>query len=156
MSLKRYMKGPVAYIAPTATLREAAHLMHDYCVGALVITEASKDVPAGVITDRDIVQMIAEGCDPDKATVAKHVRPTLRTVNVADELEDAVEAMRDHGLRRMPVVNNEGKLVGIVSFDDVIVALGRQIAYLASTVSGELEHERIQKSESVVAGELHR
>jgi CBS domain-containing protein len=156
MALHRYMKEPVAVIAHTATLREAARLMHDRCVGALVITDASKDAPTGIITDRDIVHMIADGCDPQKVTVDKHVRSALRTVAVSDELEDAVDTMRAYGLRRLPVVDNAGKLVGIIAFDDVVVALGRQIADLAATVSGELAQERDNKqhSESVVAGAL--
>lgn len=156
MALDKYMQGPVAVISHTATLREAARLMHDRCVGALVITDVSKDAPAGIITDRDVVHMIADGCDPQRDTVAKHVRATLRTVTVADELEDVVDTMRAYALRRLPVVDNAGKLVGIISFDDVIVALGKQISDLAATVNGELAQERAGKhrSESVVAGTL--
>ncbi len=142
MSLAQLTLAPVRTIQPTATLVEAARLMCEQSVGALVITDASGITPLGVITDRDLVWMISEGLDPRDATVNQFVRSSLQTVQVSDSLSDATRKMREAGVRRLPILDQESRLLGIVSLDDVLVLLGRELADVAAAITGELKHER--------------
>jgi CBS domain-containing protein len=142
MSLAQLTLAPVRTVQPSATVAEAARLMCDQSVGALVITDASGLTPLGIITDRDLVWMIAEGLDARDATVGQFVRSTLHTVRISDSLSDATKKMRENGVRRLPIIDHEGRLLGIVSLDDVLVLLGRELADAAAAIDSELAHER--------------
>lgn len=142
MSLAELTKGSVYTVQPGEKVAAAARRMCDHSVGALVITDASGVTPLGLITDRDIVWMIAEGLDPKVAEVGQFVHAPLHTVGVGDGLSDVLRAMREHGVRRLPIVDREARLVGIVSLDDVLVLLGRELADAAGAITGELQQER--------------
>jgi CBS domain-containing protein len=142
MSLAQLTQVPVRTIQQSATVAEAARLMCEQSIGALVITDESGETPLGIITDRDLVWMIAEGLDAREATVNQFVRSALRTVHVSESLSDATKKMRDSGVRRLPIVDQEGRLLGIVSLDDVLVLLGRELADVAGAITLEFEHER--------------
>jgi len=86
MSLAQLTQVPVRTIQPSATMAEAARLMCEQSIGALVITDASGVTPLGIITDRDLVWMIAEGLDAREATVNQFVRSPLQTVQVSESL----------------------------------------------------------------------
>ena len=142
MSLAHLTQKPVYTVQPDETVARAARLMCDNSVGALVITDASGVTPLGVLTDRDIVWMIAEGLDPKVAEVGQFVHAPLHTASITDSLSDAMHAMREHGVRRLPIVDREAHLVGIVSMDDVLVLLGQQLADASATITSELQQER--------------
>lgn len=142
MSLANLTQRPVRTIQATDTVAEAARLMCQYSVGALVITDASRVTPIGIITDRDLVWMVSEGWNPQEARVGQFVGAPLQTVRVTDSLSDAIRKMGEHGVRRLPIVNGESRLLGLVSLDDIVVLLGRQMADTAAAITGELDHER--------------
>ena len=142
MSLAQLTLAPVRTIQQSATMAAATRLMCDQSVGALVITDASGITPLGVITDRDLVWMIAEGLDARQATVDQFVRSSLQTVRVSDSLSDATKKMRESGVRRLPILDQESRLLGLVSLDDILVLLGRELADVAAAITSELEHER--------------
>jgi CBS domain-containing protein len=142
MSLTQLTMVPVRTVQPSTTVAEAARVMCDHAVGALVITDASEVTPLGIITDRDLVWMIAEGLDPRHATIDQFMRSSLQTVRIGESLADAARKMREHGVRRLPIVDQDGRLVGIVSLDDVLRLLGRELADVAAAIGSELEHER--------------
>jgi CBS domain-containing protein len=142
MSLAQLTQAPVQTIEPSATVAAAARMMCDQAVGALVITDASGVTPLGIITDRDLVWMIAEGLDPREATVSQFAGGSLQTVRVSESLSDAAKKMRESGVRRLPIVDQENRLLGIVSLDDILVRLGREFADVAAAITGELAHER--------------
>jgi len=142
MSLVHLTQGPVYTVQPDEKVAKAARMMCEHGVGALVITDASGVTPLGVLTDRDIVWMIAEGLDPKVAEIGQFVHDSLHTVSITDSLSAAMHAMREHGVRRLPIVDREARLVGIVSMDDVLVLLGRELADAAATITNELAQER--------------
>jgi CBS domain-containing protein len=142
MSLAKLTLASVRTVQPSTVVADAARLMCEESVGALVITDASGVTPLGIITDRDLVWMIAEGLNPREATVSQFVRGALQTVQVSDSLSDATKKMREGGVRRLPIVDQEERLLGIVSLDDIMVLLGRELADAAATITGELAHER--------------
>jgi CBS domain-containing protein len=142
MSLTKLTQKPVETITAAATVADAARLMCRSSVGALVITDDTELTPLGVITDRDLVWMVAEGLDPREAVVGQFVRERLHTVCVTESLSDVTAKMRTHGVRRLPIVDTEGRLLGIVSLDDVMVLLGKEMADAAAAIEAEVEHER--------------
>jgi CBS domain-containing protein len=141
MSLAALTQKPVYTVQPTETVARAARLMCDHSVGALVITDESGVTPLGVITDRDLVWLIAEGFDP-QAAVGQFVHSPLHTARVTDSLSEVTRKMQEHGVRRLPIVDQEARLIGMVSLDDVLVVLGRELAEVAGAISGELARER--------------
>lgn len=120
---------------PTMGLREAAQTMRKHQVGCLVVVhdEPHGPVPEGILTDRDLVtRALAAGCDVDAIAIG-HVMSSPPVVSREDAtLDELIAIMRGTGVRRLPVVNLRGALVGIVSADDVLVAL--------TGLSGELIH----------------
>ena len=134
MSLARF-KSPLAVIGVDDTLEQAAKLMRDRHVGSLVVTRAGR--PAGVITDRDIVvRAVAEGRDVIREKVGSFVTYDPVTVLVSNGIETVASRMRLHGVRRMPIVDETGAAVGIVTADDLLVLLGGEMA----SVCGGIEH----------------
>jgi len=153
MSLLAFTRKEVATVEPHTTVLGAARLMMERCVGALVISDASGEVARGVVTDRDLLSMVAEGLDPKTATVGCFVQSELHTARIDDSLADAIAAMRKHGVRRLPIVDTEGRLVGLISLDDILAVVGRELADVAGAVSEELEHERrLEKLREAIAG----
>lgn len=142
MSLIELTKRPLRCVERSCTLREAARRMVEHAVGALVVTDASGETPLHVMTDRDLVVMLAEGLGPDDATVDCLVHQPLQTIEVDADLAQAARRMRESHVRRLPIVDAQGRLVGIVSLDDLLVALGREMADVERTIRSEIAHER--------------
>ena len=142
MSLIELAARNVETVEPECTLVEASRRMVECSVGSLLITDPSGEVPLGIVTDRDLVALLAKGADPATETLASLTRSHLETVRVGEQLQHVTHKMRKFGIRRLPVLDVEGRLAGIVSMDDVLVLLGREMADIALAVEGELAHER--------------
>jgi signal-transduction protein with cAMP-binding, CBS, and nucleotidyltransferase domain len=105
---------------------EAAQRMRDEDIGALLVIEGS--TPRGLVTDRDlVVRVLAEDLEPGRTTVSEVCSPDLVTVAPGDDAGRAVQLMREHTLRRLPVMEN-GEAVGIVSLGDLAVELDPESA----------------------------
>ena len=97
---------------------EAARLMKSEDVGSLPILEGERLV--GMVTDRDIVlRVVAEGKDVQSATVGEIASRDLVTVDPQQDLDEALRLMAQHQVRRLPVVEEDGRLVGILAQADV-------------------------------------
>ena len=101
----------------------AAQRMHARNVGTLVVLDSEKK-PLGLVTDRDLaVRVIGNGHDPNQTTVGEIMTAFPRTVTEETPIEDALQIMRAGQCRRLPVVDEEGRLVGILSVDDILELL---------------------------------
>jgi CBS domain-containing protein len=110
-----------ATCATDDTLVDAAKAMRDGDFGAVVVTEG--DSVHGILTDRDIVvRSVADGNDPSSATVGEACTANPATLGPDDDISDAIEQVRAQDIRRLPVVDGEGRPVGIVSLGDLAVA----------------------------------
>jgi CBS domain-containing protein len=99
-------------------------------------------MPVGIVTDRDIViDVCAVDLNQNVITVGDIMTPELVTVREDEGLLQTVEIMRDKRVRRLPVIDNNGKLAGIVSIDDLFEALTAQMAEMARIIGREREHE---------------
>ncbi|MEV6655363.1 CBS domain-containing protein [Streptomyces sp. NPDC051219] len=110
---------PVTIEASTPIV-EAARRMREADIGAVLVQDGEE--LRGVVTDRDlVVRALAEGTDPRQTPVGSVCSETVVTVSPGDDIGKAVELMREHAVRRLPVVD-DGHAVGIVSLGDVAAA----------------------------------
>ena len=135
----------VVFIQREASVFEAASLMREHHVGDLVVMEEKhgRRTPVGILTDRDIVlEVIAEGVDLGGVVVGDIMSFELTTAGEDDDLFDTVKRMRTKGIRRLPVVDRAGALVGIVTVDDLLDLLAEQVSDLARIIQREQTRER--------------
>jgi CBS domain-containing protein len=146
MTVGEVCKHNVAVAARDETLVDAANHMRAFHVGDLVVVEErqGRRVPIGIITDRDIV---VGAVAPD----AGHL-DTLRVGDIMsrdpvvarehEPVESALKKMEEHGIRRLPVIDGDGALIGILTLDDALEFLTEQQIALVKTVAQGQRHER--------------
>lgn len=123
MQVKELMTDKIRAVDAESTIRQAAKGMADANVGALPVARERKLV--GMLTDRDItVRVVGEGLDPDSTTVGQAMTPEVFTLSENQDVAEAARSMRDRQVRRAPVMNGEGQVVGIVSLGDFAVKAG--------------------------------
>ncbi|MGE5624515.1 MAG: CBS domain-containing protein [Bacillota bacterium] len=135
----------VIFVHEDESVRRAAELMRRYHVGSLVVTKYgdAEQKPLGTVTDRDIVvEVIARDVDPDELTVGDIMGEKLVIASEDDELQDVLEVMRRRGIRRVPVVDKAGALIGVLALDDLLEAFAEGLGAMAEIVS----HQRFQES----------
>lgn len=125
--------------------------METHGVGMLVVVEG--DRPIGVVTDRDLaLGVLGRDLDPREALVGDLMTEPAATIE-EDRLWEASEVMRDRGIRRLPVVNGEGRLVGVITADDLLLSVGERSALLAAVVRRELTNESYTPPASIFGKE---
>lgn len=118
MQLKDVMSTDVQVISPDANLIEAARQMREGDFGMLPVGENDRMI--GAITDRDmVVRCLADGKDPKQTKVREAMSQGIDWCYEDDDIASAVQKMREHQIRRLPIVNREKRLVGIVSLGDL-------------------------------------
>lgn len=128
-----------------ATVQQAAELMRHQHVGDLVVVEQTdgEPIPVGIVTDRDIViSVIAPGLDPASMQVGDIMSAELMTASEDEDVYEATERMRFKGVRRLPVVNDLGHLVGIVSVDDLLTHMAGEMSELARISARQPSQEK--------------
>jgi CBS domain-containing protein len=117
-SVAEVMTRRVVYLSDDTPVDEAAQAMRDQGIGDVVVTHGP--TMAGLVTDRDIVvRAIAEGLPPKTTTIGTIASHELIMVEQAATVEEAVQAMRERGVRRLLVCDTDRKVVGIISLSDV-------------------------------------
>lgn len=131
----------VATIDANQTAQEAAELMRKLRVGTLVVTEADGELaPVGILTDRDLtVDVMADGLDPNEVLVADVMTANPLVAEEEEDVSDALDAMRNEGVRRVPVLNQDRALVGILALDDVMHLLARDMERMADIVGTQMD-----------------
>ena len=128
----------------TTTIVEAARLMRRYHVGDLVVVDEVQDrrVPVGMVTDRDmVVEVIAREQPFASCTVSAVMSATVVCVPETAGVIEAIQLMRSHGVRRVPVVDAGGALVGILAADDLLDLLAEELSALARIAPRGQERE---------------
>ncbi|MEA2483899.1 MAG: hypothetical protein QOC55_1846 [Thermoleophilaceae bacterium] len=118
MQVRNAMTDAILAVGPGHTLRDAAKAMTQKQVGAAVVNDPEQPGP-GIITERDILQSIGAGEDPDTECVADHLSANLTFASPDWSLERAAEAMVKGGFRHLVVVD-DGETVGILSIRDIV------------------------------------
>ena len=137
MSVKRICVREVDMADPHETVQVAARRMHDRKVGSLVVCSELKE-PIGMLTDRDLaVRVVAEGRDPGSTQVVDVMSDHPQNVQEDTPIENALRLMRAGPFRRLPVVADDGTLVGLVTLDDVLQLLTEEFHQIGSLLSRE-------------------
>jgi CBS domain-containing protein len=119
-SIRDVMSANPITMPVASTVSEAARTMREANIGDIIVLEG--DQLYGIVTDRDIVvRTVAEGRDPETATLGDICSREMTTLSPTDIVEDAVRLMRDKAIRRVPVIEN-GTPIGIVSLGDLAVS----------------------------------
>lgn len=127
MQIRDVMSNKVELIDPTTTIHDAARMMRDDDIGILPIAENDKLV--GVVTDRDIVvRTLAEGKDPTTTTVREAMSRRVLYCFDDQSVDEVADNMGEKQVRRLPVLNRNKRLVGIVSLGDLSLGGVRKAA----------------------------
>ncbi len=149
MKVRDFCNAQVVTVEPQASLREAALLMRNGHVGALVVVERKGGVerPVGLLTDRDIVVAViaVAGARPEGIRAVDAMSQPLVAVREDDNVFEAVEIMQQKAVRRLPVVGADGALRGIVTADDVLRVLSAELGNLAETLRWGRKRELEQR-----------
>lgn len=124
---------------------DCAKLMHDAHVGSLVVIEMKqgKPVPVGMLTDRDIaIEVVAFEAAPDALTAGDIMSGDPATATEGEDLLAVLATMRERGVRRLPVVDAAGTLVGIVAADNLWEVLAQEVDGLVRVIKAEQTRER--------------
>lgn len=125
MQLKDIMTQGAEVIAPEATLQEAAQKMQRFDIGPLPVCDGDRLI--GMLTDRDItVRAVAEGCDPKTTRVREAMTPDIAYCFEDQDVHEAAQVMEQYQIRRLPILNRNKRLVGLVSLGDLAVYTGNQ------------------------------
>jgi CBS domain-containing protein len=128
MKVKRAMHKGAMWISPDTPLLEIAKTMKEYDIGALPIGE--NDRLAGMVTDRDIVcRGVASGRDLSKLKARDVMTKGISYCREEDELKEALDVMEKRKIRRLPVINANKRMVGILSLGDVSHAATQELTF---------------------------
>jgi CBS domain-containing protein len=144
MPIGEFCNRSVVFATRKMSIAEAAQLMREYHVGDLVVVDVldGKRMPVGIVTDRDIVvEIVAKSLDYNAFTVGDIMSPQLISVQKNEGVFETIRLMRDQGIRRIPVVNQEGGLEGIMAADDMLDLLAEEMTELAKVAPREQARE---------------
>ena len=126
-------------------LNEAARLMRELHVGSLVVVEetVAGRLTVGLLTDRDIVTaVVARDLDPNTLTAGDVMSADPVTAREGDSVLDVLAAMRHRGVRRVPVTDAKGVLLGVITLDDVLGVLSEQLQAIVQAIQSEQQREK--------------
>jgi CBS domain-containing protein/acyl dehydratase len=117
ISVSEVMQSPVETVDRTTTAREAATRLDDSGIGSLVIVDGQR--PVGIVTDVDLTRLIADRIDPAQTAVESIMSSPVVTVTADESITAAARIIQEHDIKRLPVVDDNGDLVGIVTTTDL-------------------------------------
>ena len=150
--LKEFATTLVAVVEPETPARMVAQLMRRHHIGALVVVEAGdKNKPVGIVTDRDLVlELMAEGLDPAVFTAGDIMSVDLVRAHPDMDALDALQLMRKYRLRRLVISDDEGHLAGIVTIEDVLALMTREMADFASDLGSARDREARERNSDTI------
>lgn len=138
----------VITIHRNASVLEAAILMRKHHVGDVIVIEAHREklVPIGILTDRDIVvELVATELDCKVITTGDIMVANIVTIKESTGVFEAIQIMTSNGVRRLPVVDDEGELVGIMALDDLLILLAKELGSLTKLLTREQKNEATKR-----------
>ncbi|WP_305825315.1 CBS domain-containing protein [Massilia brevitalea] len=140
-TIQEVMTRDVQTISTQDSVQRAAQLMDELNVGAIPVVDDGKLV--GMVTDRDItVRSVAIGQDPASTRVNDVMSTDVRTCTVEQSVEDVLAQMADVQIRRVPVVDGNGQVIGIVSLGDVVTKAPSDVEQTLDEISTPSEPDR--------------
>ena len=162
MKVKEIMTGSPSVCDLNESLAEAARTMWDADCGVLPVLKDGTEV-VGIITDRDICMAMAmRDCNPAAVSAEEVITGEVYSVAPEDEIRAALELMQQHQVRRLPVINPEGELEGMLSLNDIVFKAQRrgngktpEIKYadVVETYKAICAHRTLEQSQAAAAGQ---
>lgn len=136
MPIGDYCQKPAATVSADETVRAAAQRMQREGLGSLAVVEGGR--PVGIVTDRDlVVETLCNRLDPGAVKVRELASQPLVTVEQDAPVREAVRRIRQAGVRRLPVVDEKGALVGVVAADDLVMLAAAELTALAVAIRAQ-------------------
>lgn len=137
MSVERICQCEVDVAELGETVIAIAERMRQRTVGCLVVLNDAQE-PIGIVTDRDLViRVLAEGKDPYATRIEEVMTTAPKIVSEGTAIEQAVGLMRSGAFRRLPVVDRTGKLLGILTLDDILMLLAEEFTQVGQLLDRE-------------------
>jgi CBS domain-containing protein len=139
MEIRQVMTDKVSFVGPDTRIPEVARIMRDEDIGSTPVVEDDRLI--GMVTDRDIVvRVVAEDKDPRAVTARAAMSPKILYCFDDQSVEDVLENMGDNQIRRLPVVNRDKRLVGVVSLGDLAKAASSKAGDALEEISQSTHH----------------
>jgi CBS domain-containing protein len=134
------MQREVITIDAQDSFAQAARVLHEHAISSVVVK--GRDRPSGIVTERDLVALVAEGLDPAGTKVGERMSRDLVTVQPKTDIAEAAKVMAEHGIRHLPVVDR-GKLAGIISIRDLMT-------WAVQEMTGDYELPDLERSSAAL------
>jgi signal-transduction protein with cAMP-binding, CBS, and nucleotidyltransferase domain len=132
----------VAFIGINSSARDAAWKMNEAQTGTLIVIAQNEAKPIGILTDRDLVlKVLARGASAEAVCVGNVMTRDVGTCRYDDDLFEAAQTMRRYGVRRLPVLDENGLVMGLITADDIYAALATHMRELWQALARERLHE---------------
>ncbi len=144
MSIGEFCMRTVVIAYRSTTIREAAQLMREHHMGDVVVVDETdgRGVPVGLLTDRDIViEVVAKGKEAETLRVNDVTSVPITSAREDMGVYETVQLMRRKGVRRLPVVDESGQLIGIITLDDLLELFAGEISGLVKVIKKERQKE---------------
>jgi CBS domain-containing protein len=147
MSIGRICVREVDTARPDESVAVIAERMHQRSVGALVVTNDTDHV-VGIVTDRDLVsRVLAKGLSPTETPVRDVMTVSPKTISEWTQIESALLIMRSGRFRRIPVVDHDSKLVGLITLDDILMLLAEEFSQIGRLLKRETPRAVIEEQD---------
>ncbi len=149
--VKDAMVTRVITITPEKTVAEAAKMMISQNIGGLVVVKNKE--PVGIITEKDFTRLIATKKDPYKLKIEKIMSKPLITISPEASIMDAARLMTKSGIRKLPV-KQDGKLVGIITAEDIVRVAPKELELLLelASIKAQDEKEYSEEGKETISG----
>lgn len=150
MTIKKLCTQSVITIKKEATLKAVSELMLKNHIGSIVVVETinGKQIPSGIVTDRDIALTVGTMDKPGEIRVEQIMQSYPIVIKESDSLYDTITKMNKNGVKRLPVINEDGALCGIISADDILTLMGNEIGQLTKIQESQMKNEKGIKTSS--------
>jgi len=148
MSIAAICNREVITVKTEASIAHVANLMRQYHVGDVVVIDDRKNIPVpiGIVTDRDIVVgVVATELDAEVITASDIMQRKLFVIGEDFGVFQAIKTMTGKGVRRLPVVDDKGGLIGIITLDDLFLLISKELAAMSALVIREQKNESIKR-----------
>lgn len=137
MSVERICQCEVDVAEADETILSIAERMRQRTVGCVVVLNGAQE-PIGILTDRDLViRVLADGKDPSATRVEEVMTKGPKSVSEGTSIDEALRLMRSGAFRRLPVVDRQGKLLGILTLDDILMLMAEEFTQIGQLLDRE-------------------
>jgi signal-transduction protein with cAMP-binding, CBS, and nucleotidyltransferase domain len=145
MGVVKCCREQVVAVSPDTPTTDIARTMGDKNVGSVVVISGDSK-PLGILTDRDLVtRVLAQEKNPGEVRAEGIMTRDVVTFHDSMGIYEAIQKMTDVGIRRMPIVDDGGRLIGIVTMDDIVRMLGEEMAAIAKNIEKQSPPMQKQK-----------